>query len=300
MSNRDPFRVLRCQDPDVTINVGTGAHQTGFLCYRVFLCLRCDYFDDLFTRDKQCDRIEFPDMDPKGWELFYEYVHPNSGGNPEIKPLKVKDLLPWFLRFNMDKEVLKCDEALTKYSQECLLYATGFTRIEHILNSVKYQYDQALKHHQTAKQYDLRANLSFDRLWETLFEHLNEQEGVFDEVFLKKLTCLEAPLQQTTNSDGARKLIMSDSFWSHLPLDMKDRLTKYPKDSLHDTDALAFWIATCIELHHGNFPQRRNDEDNISVDEEPDPVIGYAHDDDDDVDNDVVYDVDDLNQADNF
>jgi len=57
MSNRDPFRVLRCQDPDVTINVWTGAHQTGFLCYRVFLCLRCDYFDNLFTRDKQCDRI---------------------------------------------------------------------------------------------------------------------------------------------------------------------------------------------------------------------------------------------------
>ena len=84
MSNWNPFRVLRCQDPDVTINVGTGAHQTGFLCYRVFLCLSCDYFDDLFTRDKQCDRIEFPDMDPKGWELFYEYVHPNSGGNPEM------------------------------------------------------------------------------------------------------------------------------------------------------------------------------------------------------------------------
>ncbi len=268
MSIHNPFKVLRSLGPDVTINVGTGASQTDFLCYKVVLSLGSDYFDDLFTRDQECDRIEFPDMDPKGWELFYEYIYPHPGGSSAIKPPNVKDLLPWFLHFNMDKEVLKCDEVLSRFAQECQVYA------------VKYKYDQALKHHQTAKQYDLRANLSFDRLWKTLFEHLNEQEGIFDEVFLKQLICLEAPLEQTTNSDGARKLIMSDSFWSHLPLDMKERLTKYPKDSLHDTDALASWIAACIELHQHNFSKRRNDEDNSSVDEEPDPVMGFDHADD--------------------
>ncbi len=294
MSIHNPFKVLRSLGPDVTINVGTGAYQRDFLCYKVVLSLGCDYFDDLFTRDKERDRIEFPDMDPMGWELFYKYIYPYPGGSFAIEPLKVKDLLPWFLHFNMDKEVLKCDQVLSLYVVGCFHYSTGFVRSEHILRKVKNKYDEALKHHQTSKQYDLRANLSFDRLWKSSFEHLNEQQGIFDEVFLKGLICLEAPLEQTTNSDGARELVMRESFWSHLPLDMKERLTKYPKDSLHDTDALASWIATCIELHQHIFCKRSNDEDNSSGDEEPDPLMGDTHDVDDDVDNDV----DVLNQAD--
>lgn len=50
---------------------------------------------------------------------------------------------------------------------------------------------------------------------------------------------------------------MSDSFWSYRPLDTKDSLTKYPFVSLHDTDALASWIALCVELHHHNHPKVR-------------------------------------------
>ena len=110
-----PCKILKSHPPDVTVSVGSGDEKQQFKCYKVILCHASDYFDVMFSNDfmeNSTSHVTFPDKDPDGWTLFWNYILP--GSRDDIDVSNVEHLLPWFHHFDMRNELKKCDTILTK------------------------------------------------------------------------------------------------------------------------------------------------------------------------------------------
>ena len=110
-----PPKIIKSYPPDVTVTVGSGDAEQQFKCYKVILCHASDYFDVMFSNDfmeNSTSHVTFPDKDPDGWTLFWNYILP--GSRDDIDVSNVEHLLPWFHHFDMVNELKKCDMILTK------------------------------------------------------------------------------------------------------------------------------------------------------------------------------------------
>ena len=110
-----PCKILKSHPPDVTVSVGSGDEKQQFQCYKVLLCLVSDYFDVMFNTDfmeNATSHVAFPDKDPKGWTIFYNFISP--GCHEVIDRSNVEHLLPWFHQFHMVASLRKCDIFLSQ------------------------------------------------------------------------------------------------------------------------------------------------------------------------------------------
>ncbi len=110
-----PPKIIKSYPPDVTVTVGSSDAEQQFKCYKVILCHASDYFDVMFSNDfmeNSTSHVTFPDKDPNGWTLFWNYILP--GSRDDIDVSNVEHVLPWFHHFDMRNELKKCDTILTK------------------------------------------------------------------------------------------------------------------------------------------------------------------------------------------
>ncbi|CAB9506447.1 expressed unknown protein [Seminavis robusta] len=124
--------------PDVTVVVGGTEFQESSHALRI--C--SEYFDAALRsgmKESISKRFEFPDKDPKEWELVRSFFEPFS--NAEITATNAHKILPWFDKLGIHKGIERCDPVLSTRRYRCrngkdfdLLLAT-------LLNSIQYNLD---------------------------------------------------------------------------------------------------------------------------------------------------------------
>jgi hypothetical protein len=114
-SQESARKKLRCQDPDVTVAVGSGVTLQEFKCYRVVLSIASDLFDTMLSDAGNIHddvRIEFPKKDPEEWKVFYSFIDPATSRSARISTENVGMLVHWFYEFKMDDLLNECDRIL--------------------------------------------------------------------------------------------------------------------------------------------------------------------------------------------
>lgn len=114
-SQESARKKLRCQDPDVTVAVGSGATMQEFKCYRVVLSIASDLFDTMLSDAGNIlddVRIEFPKKDPEEWKVFYSFIDPATSRSARISTENVGMLVHWFYEFQMTDLLNECDRIL--------------------------------------------------------------------------------------------------------------------------------------------------------------------------------------------
>ena len=108
----------------VIVSVGTGPLKQEFKYSSAIHVAYLEYLvhsGQVVTGDK--DEISFPDGDPEGWKLFYQFISPDnnlylvkdtSTTKAKIKNSNVLKLLPWFHKFQMKQHVQACDKLLAQ------------------------------------------------------------------------------------------------------------------------------------------------------------------------------------------
>ena len=100
-------------EPDVVVVVGGVEFQE----YSPILCLWSGYFEAAFRsgmKDARSKRFEFPDRDPKEWEMVRAFVAPYQKECPITKN-NVFTLLPWFDELCCTHGSKACDQFLARW-----------------------------------------------------------------------------------------------------------------------------------------------------------------------------------------
>ena len=222
-----PCKILKSHPPDVTVSVGSGDEKKQFQCYKVLLCLVSDYFDVMFNTDfmeNATSHVAFPDKDPKGWTIFYNFISP--GCYEVIDRSNVEHLLPWFHQFHMVAALRKCDIFLS----QSIKHHAPLTRVIQVFK--------------LANCYGLEEAVDAAKKRMKEFLHKCTFPYLFVKPSLGELVRLEPPLQMSESG-----LIITDTFWSELPYLVKKKLKLYPQNALNDIDKLVLWMEKCFHYH---------------------------------------------------
>lgn len=96
------------QEPDVTVVVGGQE----FYEHSQILCTTIGYFDAAFRsgmKEAHTKRFEFPNKDPKEWELLMSVLSPAS--NVRAKPADINTIIVWSDELCVHRLPTSCDDS---------------------------------------------------------------------------------------------------------------------------------------------------------------------------------------------
>ena len=132
LENHTP-KQIRSMPPDITVVVGKDDMEQEFQCYQAILSFASPYLDAMLSSnmvEKNNSRIEFPEKDPKEWQIFYAIIACDEDFT--INEENARMLTPWFHEFQMKKYLEECDDVLKEEvkfqagkQDECIFPFTG-------------------------------------------------------------------------------------------------------------------------------------------------------------------------------
>ena len=111
-SSHTPKKARTLPPEDVIVSVGAGVSKRDFNCHSLILS---KVSDRLKTMLASKEKLSFPDDDPEGFELFYDFISPSKILR-SINNENVSFLTPWFIKFHMNNYMTKIGE----YIVECI------------------------------------------------------------------------------------------------------------------------------------------------------------------------------------
>ena len=108
---------IRFLDPDVTVIVGSEGNAKTYKAYGAILAFNSEYFDTMLSsglKESSEMKIEFPEDDPKEWELLYPFLDPETARDQAIGADDARKLAPWFHKLMMTNRLKECDDVLKK------------------------------------------------------------------------------------------------------------------------------------------------------------------------------------------
>lgn len=108
---------IRFLDPDVTVVVGSEESAKTYKAYGAILAFNSEYFDTMLSsglKESSEMKIEFPEDDPKEWELLYPFLDPETARDQAISADDARKLAPWFHKLMMTNRLKECDNVLKK------------------------------------------------------------------------------------------------------------------------------------------------------------------------------------------
>ena len=117
---------IRSSETDLTVKVGSGESMQEFKCHSAILASASAKLDSLIN--KASDLLLLPQLNPEGWELFYQFIDPRNNGNclnyAKYGPIErmsdrydyrrrdIKLLMPYFQVFDMTNPMTCCEKII--------------------------------------------------------------------------------------------------------------------------------------------------------------------------------------------
>ena len=197
----------RREEPDVLVVVG----DQEFRHHRQILCRASEYFDAALNsgmREAETMRIEFPDEDPREWELFASFMEPFS--QAKVTRSNVQKLTPWFHKFGITSMLHVCDQIYADMTFQPFRrrhWHLALSDVENVRNTLH----DLLNAYAFSAMYDL--SITKEKTSRALRRQITRSPNLFD---VECITLLLATLEKDENRNK-----LWDSLKEYIPSELQ-------------------------------------------------------------------------------
>lgn len=251
---------LRSGSVDLIVEIGSGLDMKQFECDSMILALTSSKLDAMVC-NTDSGKLLFPNMNPDGWESFYECIHPRNNGmtlaGVYVSPRDgiIEQVLPWFQTFHMEKKHVKfCQQLLDNMidANEQFFYIedpVGFGTVTALTDILELAANGNLEMIKRRTETALRRLITSDRMMKYYY--------VLDIKLIKRIIFLCLPIQK--DRAGVYTSNSCPVLWNGLRSLINGHLQSLSVDKVIECEMFSHFVYNAILIESG----RRRDFDSM-------------------------------------